>query len=185
MADAIDLLDHELVTLGRSALTALRTALFRDGGASAATCLQEAGYAGGAPVYHSFRAWLGERGAGAPELLEVSEFERLASEYLRSAGWGSIRIGSLGDAVATVDSTDWGEADPASHLDHPACHLTAGLFADFFGRVADAPLAVLEVECRSAGAERCRFLLGSGEVLQSIFQAMDGGMSYQDAVAAA
>jgi hypothetical protein len=58
------------------------------------------------------------------------------------------------------------------------------MFADFFGRVADAPLAVMEVECRSAGAERCRFLLGSTEVMQQVYEEMSQGVAYDEAVAA-
>ena len=58
------------------------------------------------------------------------------------------------------------------------------MFADFFGRVADAPLAVMEVECRSAGADRCRFLLGSTDVMQAVYEHMSGGTGYADAVGA-
>jgi hypothetical protein len=59
------------------------------------------------------------------------------------------------------------------------------MFADFFGRVADAPLAVMEVECRSTGAERCRFLLGSAEVMQAVYEGMSQGIGYDEAVAGA
>jgi hypothetical protein len=59
------------------------------------------------------------------------------------------------------------------------------MFADFFGRVADAPLAVMEVECRSAGGERCRFLLGSTDVMQTVYDGISQGYGYEDAVAGA
>ena len=59
------------------------------------------------------------------------------------------------------------------------------MFADFFGRLSDAPLSVMEVECRSAGAERCRFLLGSTEVMEHVYNAMSAGESYEEAVGAA
>ena len=58
------------------------------------------------------------------------------------------------------------------------------MFADFFGRVAGAPLAVMEVECRSAGADRCRFLLGSTDVMQAVYEQMSQGTGYADAVGA-
>ena len=58
------------------------------------------------------------------------------------------------------------------------------MFADFFGRIADAPLAVMEVECRTAGDARCRFLMGSTEVLQQVYDGMAAGAGYDEAVAA-
>ena len=35
-----------------------------------------------------------------------------------------------------------------------------------------APLAVLEVECRSSGSEQCRFLAGSAETLATTYAAL-------------
>jgi hypothetical protein len=124
-----------------------------------------------------------ERGMDAPEELELEAFEHWASEYFRDAGWGSLSISSLHDAVATLDSADWGEADPASGVDHPTCHLTTGMFADFFGRVADRAVAVLEVECRSTGAPRCRFLVGSADVMSAVYERMGEGSGYDEALA--
>ena len=84
--------------------------------------------------------------------------------------------------MATVDSADWAEADASSALEFPGCYLTTGFFADFFGRLAGSPLAVMEVECRSMGGERCRFLLASGEVMQHVYDAMGNGMAYDAAL---
>jgi uncharacterized protein len=183
MAQTIDLANHQMVALTRASLAALRAALVRDAGPAAATYLQEAGYAGGEALFASFSAWLRDQGEGAPEDLDVPTFERHASEYFRDAGWGTLTIGTLREAVATLDSADWGEADPGSALDHPACHLTTGMFADFFGRIADHPVAVLEVECRSAGDARCRFLIGSSDVMGQVYDEMGRGTAYPAAVA--
>src|SRR5208283_3309532 len=182
MTDSIDLANHQMVALTRASLAALRAALVRDAGPTAATYLQEAGYAGGEALFTSFAGWLRDQGGGAVEDLDIPTFERRASEYFGDAGWGSLTIGSLRDAVATLDSPDWGEADPASGLDHPACHLTTGMFADLFGRIADHPVAVLEVECRSAGDPRCRFLIGNAEVMTHVYDEMGRGASYAEAV---
>ena len=182
MPHTIDLAEHQLVALSRRALATLRAALFRDAGPSATTYLQEAGYAGGETVYASFRDWLAARGGPEPEELGVEEFQQQASAYFREAGWGTVAVSSLNDAVVAIDSDDWGEADPESRLEHPGCHLTTGMFADFFGRVSDLSLAVLEVECRSMGAPRCRFLLGSGEVLAHVYEEMERGNGYEGAV---
>lgn len=182
MPQSIDLASDGMVALSRASLATLRAALLRDAGPESASYLQEAGYAGGEAVFASFRRWLDAQGHGEPEELDLEEFEQRASEYFRDAGWGSLMIAPLGQNLGALDSTDWGEADPASGLDTPGCHLTTGMFADFFGRLADSPLAVLEVECRSMGSERCRFLLGSVEVMEHVYDAMSRGEPYGSAV---
>ena len=40
----------------------------------------------------------------------------------------------------------------------------------------------MEVECRSMGADRCRFLVGSGEVMQRVYDEMGNGVPYEEAV---
>lgn len=181
----LDLVGNGMLAVTRDALAALRNALMRDTGHAAAGWFQEAGYAGGAALFEAFRGWLETRGAGAPESLSFEQFQRLASEFFREAGWGTLSVGTLHDAVATLDSPDWGEATPGAGVEYPCCHLSTGMLADFFGRVADAPLAVMEVECRSTGADRCRFLLGSAEVLQAVYEGMSQGQPYDAAVASA
>jgi predicted hydrocarbon binding protein len=181
----IDLTGSGMLAITRDALIALRAALMRDSGPGAAAYLQEAGYAGGGALFEAFRQWLAARGAGTPESLSVGNFQREATDFFRHAGWGSLRVGALYDTVATLDSTDWGEATPGIGLEAPSCHLSAGMFADFFGRVADAPLAVMEVECRSSGADRCRFLLGSTDVMTQVYDEMSRGADYNSAVSSA
>lgn len=181
----MDLIGSGMVAISRDVLTGLRIALMRDTGYASAGYLQEAGYAGGAAMFDAFRSWLAQRGASEPEALSIGAFQAHATEFFRECGWGSLAVGELHDTVATLDSADWGEATPEAGLEHPGCHLSSGMFADFFGRVADAPLAVMEVECRSAGSDRCRFLLGSPDVLQQVYDGMAGGATYADAVGAA
>jgi len=182
----LDLTTNQLAAVPRASLAALRAALLRDAGPASAAYLQEAGYAGGEALFSSFRAWLAARGVNdAPEELDVDEFERQAAEFFRDAGWGSLKVGTLGESVAALDAEDWAESDPSAALDHPGCHLTTGLFADFFGRIADSPLAVLEVECRSMGDARCRFLLGSAEVMGHVYEELGRGVRYDEAVGAA
>ena len=180
----LDLTGNGMLGLTRDALTTLRNALLRDTGPQAAAYLQETGYGGGGALFEGFRQWLAGRGVGAPESLPVDRFQREATEFFRQAGWGALEIGALHDTVATLDSGDWAEATPEQPLEHPFCHLSSGMFADFFGRVADAPLAVMEVECRTAGDARCRFLLGSTEVMQTVYDGMASGLRYDEAVSA-
>ncbi len=183
MASSIDLSGNALVALTRDSLIALRNGLFRDVGPNAAALLQEAGYAGGPALFDAFTRWLSARGLSAPESLPATEFASRASEFFRDTGWGSIALGSM-ESVATVDSADWAESDPAYPLEFPGCYYTAGVMADFFGRLAGVPLAAMEVECRSMGAERCRFLVGGPETMQRVYDAMADGTTYDQAVAA-
>jgi uncharacterized protein len=180
MTQPIDMPEIGLIALGRSSLAVLRTSLDRDTG-SAAAYLQEAGYVGGDAVHQAFRRWCEVRGGPPPEESSVEEFATNATEFFRDIGWGSISLGTLGESVATLDSTDWSEATDDGAEAAPTCHLSTGMFASFFGRMADAPLAVMEVECRSTGAERCRFLLGSGEVMHRLYDEMANGSSYDEA----
>jgi predicted hydrocarbon binding protein len=169
--------------MSRDSLLALRSALFRNVGADAATLLQEAGIAGGPGLYDAFTRWLSGRGYGAPESLAATQFGERASEFFRDAGWGTMSVGAL-DSVATIDSSDWAEGDPNFPLEFPGCYYSTGVFADFFGRLAGEPLAVMEVECRSMGSERCRFLVGSEAVMQRVYDEMGRGISYNEVVGA-
>ena len=179
----MDLAATHCLALPRASLLALRAALIRDTGGSFATFLQEAGYAGGEAVFAAFRSWLGARDEDV-DTLDMEMFQARAAEFFRVAGWGSITIAPVGDVVAMVDSTDWGEADPLSALPYPSCHYTTGMFADFFGRTAAAPLAVLEVECRSSGSAQCRFLVGATEVMGHLYERMAAGEHYEAAAQA-
>ena len=183
MPQSIDLPGNALVAMTRDSLLALRDAMFRDIGLNAAAMLQEAGYAGGPALYDAFAKWLSARGCPSPEMLEASEFSAKATEFFKEAGWGSVEMGSL-QSVATVDSSDWAESDPAHPMEYPGCYYTSGVLADFFTRLAGEPLAVMEVECRSMGSDRCRFLVGSGDQMQRVYDAMSVGTSYQEAVGA-
>jgi predicted hydrocarbon binding protein len=180
---SVDLVANGMVGLTRDALTALRTVLFRDAGANAATYLQEAGYAGGAALHQAFTRWCGERGYILPENMAAPEFEQRATQFFSELGWGNLTVGVLHDSVMTLDSSDWAESDPASAMQYPGCYLSAGLLADFFGRLAGAQLAVMEVECRSMGAARCRFLLGSAETMQHVYDEMVKGATYDTSLA--
>ncbi len=181
MAANVDLSSSQLLGFPAASLAALRAALIRDTGGAYATYLQEAGYAGGDSVFAAFRGWLAARSVPDWESLEVEDFQALAGDFFREMGWGSLAITPLHDVVAMVDSFDWAEADAHGGMEYPCCHYTTGLFADFFGRAADAPLAVLEVECKSSGGARCRFLVGSAEVMGQLYDRMAAGVGYEEA----
>ncbi|HUX32663.1 MAG TPA: 4-vinyl reductase [Gemmatimonadaceae bacterium] len=183
MTESIQLAGSGMIALTRDTLATLHAALFRDLGGDAAGYLQEAGYAGGGALFAAFAAWAERRGYETPDSIAAADFQAHASEFFRDLGWGAVALGTLHDTVATLDSDDWGEADPNAAMEFPGCHLTTGMFADFFGRLAGTPMAVMEVECRSMGAPRCRFLLGNADALHRVYDEMSRGAGYEDAVA--
>jgi len=144
------------------------------GEADAVDALREAGFAGGPAVYEAFEQWLGESEGSqhAPELT-VEEFGDRAARYFRDAGWGHVDFNS---------EIEEGVEDRAVGLvlqhpllrggSSPSCHITTGMLASFFGKLAGYPVAVMETECRSASGERCRFLLGNAEVMAFKWQAL-------------
>lgn len=171
-----------LSAMPRASLQALRASLVRDLGNGFATVLQEAGYAGGEAVFAAMREWCAANGLGAPEMLPYAQFQEAAARFFADTGWGSVSLEPIGDAAIAFDSPDWAEADPAAGMPFPSCYYTAGLLADVFGRVADGPLQCLEVECRSNGAGRCRWLLASPEVVGHVYQRITEGVGYAEAL---
>lgn len=179
------------LTLGSSTLTAvphaslhvLRASLVRDLGDGFAAVLQEAGFAGGSAVFAAFAAWCDRNGHGTPETMPYARFQQSAARFLAEAGWGTATLTPIGDTAIALDSEDWAEADPAAGMPYPSCYYSAGMLADLFGRVADGALACIEVECRSAGASRCRFLLASPDVTTHVYQRLTEGIGYEAALA--
>ena len=135
---------------------------------SAVNALREAGYAGGDAVYEAFEQWLREsRGDESPESavdLQLDDFGAAAAAFFRNAGWGEVTFShDEADGVAMLDITGCWEGASG---DDSGCHVTTGLLASFFGKIAGYPVAVLETECCSGSSSRCRFLMGNAEVMQ-------------------
>jgi len=172
-----------LSAVPHASLRALRAALVRDLGDGFAAVLQETGYAGGESVWHAFKDWCDANHIGEPESLPVPRFQAAAAQFFSETGWGSITLNPIGDTVVALDAPDWAESDPTAQMPYPSCYYSAGMLGDFFGRVADGALGCIEVECRSAGHSRCRFLLGSQEVLGHVYQRLTQGVGYEDALA--
>jgi len=144
-----------------------------------AQALQEAGYAAGEGTYHACRSWLpGTAGVDDPAELAAPRLAEVLSRFFSSLGWGTVEVTAVGEAALAFDSGDWAEAQPSAQLQYPGCYFTAGLLADFMTRVGDAPLAVMEVECRSRGEGKCRWLVGAPETLTGLYQHMAQGADY-------
>jgi predicted hydrocarbon binding protein len=169
--------------LGRRVIHQLRASLERDAGIQAATHLQEAGFAGGEELYVEFAVWLARhRKLDRPADLDVRFLGEVLSDFFADQGWGKLTATPLG-AVLALDSPDWAEALDEPRGDFPSCHLSCGLLADFLGRFSEGLVAVMEVECRSRGDTRCRFLAGAPETLGIIYDRMAQGTGYLEALA--
>ncbi|MDO8667302.1 MAG: hypothetical protein Q7J79_11855 [Gemmatimonadales bacterium] len=169
----ISLVASSLVALSPRALYALRDRV-------GAPALQEAGYAAGEGAYKAFAAWLPSvAGVEDPKELAAPRLAEVLSRFFSSLGWGTVEVNTQGDATFAVDSMNWPEAQPDAGLQYPSCYFTSGLLADFMTRIADAGLAVMEVECRSRNDHRCRWLVGSPETLTSLYQHMAQGADYR------
>lgn len=161
-----------LVALSPRALHALRDRV-------GAQALQEAGYAGGEGLHTALLKWLpAAAGVEDPRELAAPRLAEVLSKFFSSLGWGAVEVTPLGGAAFAVDSGDWPEAQPGAGLQYPGCYFTAGLLADLMSRIGGAPLAVMEVECRSRGDGRCRWLVGAPETLTDLYQHMAQGADY-------
>ncbi len=143
------------------------------GEADAVDALREAGFAGGPAIYEAFEQWLAETGSSANPSdrlaaadLTIEEFGTRAARYFRDAGWGIVEFdGGEEEGIAVLSMEQCWEVDQDGGQGQPSCHVTTGMLAAFFGELAGYPVAVMETECRSANAERCRFLLGNAEMM--------------------
>lgn len=170
------------LTLGRRSLHQLRSALERSLGVQAAPLLQEAGFASGEAMTAALQAHVREQ-FQVERLQDLDEayFGPALSGFFAAQGWGEVTVGDLGAAVVTVDAKEWAEAAPGGGP-YPSCHVSAGLLADIFSRLAGGQFAAMEVECRSRGDDRCRFLLAAPETLTLVYERMTHGMTYRAAL---
>ncbi|MFN2570362.1 MAG: V4R domain-containing protein [Gemmatimonadales bacterium] len=158
-----------------SILRQLHTSLASHAPDQVVAILQEAGYAAGAGLFTAFAA------ANNPTDLDADLLGETLSEFFSSSGWGTMTLSPIGNGALALDSSDWVEADPGT-AQTPMCFFSAGMLADFLGRLSDETIAVMEVECRSRGDARCRFLSATPEVLQRVYEDMTAGRTYEEAL---
>ena len=177
----LPLLGSRSVAVPVDFFTALRKAVESPASSVTVDSVRDAGYQAGQALFDDFTSWLTDRGEATLDSLEDDRFTSLVSGFFEAVGWGTVHFTTLSDAVLALDTYDWAEAEG----DGGNCHVSTGLFAGFFGRLANAPIAVLEVQCRSADDARCRFLLGSIDVLGYVHEAIGRGIPYDRAAASA
>lgn len=139
--------------------------------------VRDAGYQAGQALFDQFASWLESQGEPSPTELADSRFPMLCEAFFHAHGWGRVEVTAISDAVVMLDAFEWSEASDADG----GCLISTGLFAGFLGRLAGAPLSVLEVDPGTTAAGRCRFLVGSVDVLGYIWEAMQRGIPYERA----
>jgi len=171
------------VIVGKRALHHMRAVLERETGAQAALLLREIGFATGAGLWEAFEQWAREHyHVDTPSSLDSVFLAEALSGFFGEAGWGAVTMTELTPAVVALDMVQWAEVD-AHGAEYPSCHFSSGMLADFFTRMGGSQAAVMEVECASRGENRCRFLVGSPDMLTYVYERMTTGMSYAQALA--
>lgn len=159
----------------------LRRRLQTAGPATAADILQDAGFATGEALFDAWRNHVAaEAGLDDAGRLDVRWFGPMLDELCVSQGWGSVALTPVGERALLLEAGNWAEAEPGTS-EHPACHFTCGCFAAFLTAQADAPIAVLEVECRSRGDDACRFVAGSSATLATVYDLLAAGRPWREA----
>jgi hypothetical protein len=167
------------IALPAASFAALARALRAEGGALAAIHgLHAAGYGAGEAVYQRLFRGRGDRAAEIPG----PEFWRMLNRFLSTRGWGSLIHSSPHPGVGFLISPDWAEADGGEGT-QPSCSFTVGLLAHVLTRVASAPVAVLEVTCRTAGQSACTFAFGSEATIHDLYGLLLEGKEVDRALA--
>jgi predicted hydrocarbon binding protein len=171
------------LALGTATLDQLRIVLERELPDQAATLIREIGFSAGAAAYEGFVESVSQRyGIETPQALDTRYLGEALAGFFREAGWGSAVVDTVAPGLLALDSPDWTEA-VARGAAAPSCHFSAGMLSDFFTRLGGYPAAVMEVECRCRGDARCRFLVGSSDLLTWVYEGMVAGNSADQLIA--
>jgi predicted hydrocarbon binding protein len=169
------------LAIAPASLHRLRLRLNQVGPSLAAEILQDAGFATGEVLARRWRNFVAER-TGLIDAGELDQrwFAPMIDELCVALGWGNIEVTELGSNALLMAAPKWAEAAPGTSL-HPACHFTAGTLAAFLTAQAGLPMAVLEVECRSAGHEACCFVASAPAVSAAAYDLLTAGGGWREA----
>jgi V4R domain len=168
-------------SIAPTSLHRLRRRLLAAGPGVAAEILQDAGFATGQELFTEWCVRVTARtGIDDAGRLDVIWFGPLLAEVWGRLGWGTLTVTAVADRALLLSSHDAAEAESRSSQ-HPGCYFTCGCLAAFLTAQAGTALAVLEVECRSSGGDRCRFLAGSSETLAAVYDLIAAGGNWREA----
>jgi hypothetical protein len=128
--------------------------------------LHAAGHASGTDAAEAFLSSAG----GDVSQLSADGFWRAVEGFVARRGWGGLRHVDRHEGVGFLVSDDWAEARYAPEdPEEAACSFSNGFLSGFLTRLADGPVAVLEVTCRGRGDEACTFAFGSGDAIHELY----------------
>lgn len=139
--------------------------------------LRAAGDAGGAALLQSFTYWAADHSISDLSDLPVEEFRRLAADFFTWCGWGETSVSTGSDSRIEVSIAPCWESRHRE-ASGSGCHLTTGLLHGFFAALAGYELGVMELECAALGSGgACRFVVGTPEMVDSIYADLSAGTS--------
>ncbi len=167
------------IAVPASIFSTLRDELSKEVGSLATIhALHHAGYEAGATAARAF---------GSPDGVDTmsqSKFWGSLSDFFSRRGWGSLTLGSEHTGVGILASADWAEAVPGTDDADASCSFSTGFMSGLLSALAGAPIAVLEVECRTRGNGQCRFAFGSEQAIHDLYGKLADGAELDGALAA-
>ncbi|MGB1657348.1 MAG: V4R domain-containing protein [Longimicrobiales bacterium] len=115
-----------------------------------------------------------ETGGDAFALSETGFWSSL-SNFFSKRGWGTLSHSAPHSAIGILHTRDWAEARPAANDREATCSFSTGYLSGLLSQLAGAPVAVLEVSCRSRGGHACEFAFGSETAVHDLYgKLLDG-----------
>jgi hypothetical protein len=122
----------------------------------------------------------GEDPAGLPQ----GAFWSRLSDFFQRRGWGTLRHNPAHAGVGILYSSDWAEASEGTMDADASCCFSTGFLSGLLSELAGGPVAVLEIGCRTRGADACRFAFGSEQVIHDLYGRLLDGADFDGALAA-
>ncbi len=156
----------------------LRDELSKEAGALPTIhALHHAGYAAGESAAASF----GDPAAVAE--MGQSLFWSRVSDFFSKRGWGTLSLADQRSGIALLQSGDWVEASTDEVDEDASCCFSTGFLSGMLSTLAGGPVAVLEVDCRSRGGDRCVFAFGSEQAVHDLYGKLLDGETLEGALA--
>lgn len=142
--------------------------------------LHHAGYHAGSEAAASMNH---EAGGDAFSLSQGGFWSSL-SGFFSKRGWGTLNHDAPHPAIGILRTNDWAEARPEVNADEATCSFTTGYLSGLLTQLAGAPVAVLEVSCRSRGEASCAFAFGSETAIHNLYGTLLEGADMASALEA-
>lgn len=141
--------------------------------------LHHAGYHAGLTA----AAAVDQEAGGTSFSLGQAAFWNHLSGYFTKRGWGRLGHSAPHAAVGMLKSSDWAEARTHEVDPDASCSFSAGFLSGLLSQLAGAPIAVLEVTCRSRGDASCGFAFGSETAIHMLYGRLVDGADLEMALA--